>query len=62
LLIVAPEFKADALTALVVNQLQSKVKVVAVKLPFGDTEVIDDLAAMTGAKVVSPFTSNKRIG
>jgi chaperonin GroEL (HSP60 family) len=32
-MIVAPDFKSEALTALVVNQLQNKVKVVAVKIP-----------------------------
>lgn len=34
ILIVAPDFKPDALTSLVVNHLQNKVKVVAVKTPI----------------------------
>lgn len=61
LMIVAPEFKADALTALVVNHLQNKVKVVAVKSPWGDDGAVDDLAALTGAKVVREYTRIGRI-
>jgi len=34
--LIAPDFKADALTGMVVNHLQGKVKVCAVKLPIID--------------------------
>jgi hypothetical protein len=36
MLLIAPDFKPDALTALVVNHLQNKVRVVAVKTPIGE--------------------------
>jgi chaperonin GroEL (HSP60 family) len=36
MLLIAPDFKPDALTALVVNHLQNKVRVVAVKTPMGE--------------------------
>ncbi len=36
ILIVAPDFKPEALTSLVVNHLQHKVRVVAVKTPLNE--------------------------
>lgn len=57
--IVAPDFKSDALTSLVVNHLQNKIKVVAVKTPQGspsdnsEMSILEDLAAFSGARVLS---------
>lgn len=56
-IIVAPEFKSDALTSMVVNHLSGKIRVAAVKTPMGDTgghlSVLEDLAAFTGGRVVT---------
>ena len=58
IVLIAPDFRPDALTALVVNHLQNRVRVVAVKTPIGeqdpetaggDLSVLQDIAAFTGA-------------
>jgi chaperonin GroEL len=55
--VVAPDFRADALTGMVVNHLQNKVRMCAVKTPMTDQKgplsILHDLAAYTGATIVS---------
>jgi chaperonin GroEL len=56
LLIVAEDVEGEALAIIVLNLLRGTIKVVAVKAPgFGDEqkEMLEDLAIMTGAKVIS---------
>ncbi len=54
--IVADEVDGEALATLVVNKLRGVINILAVKAPeFGDTrkEVLEDIAALTGAQVIS---------
>lgn len=56
LVIIAEDLDGDALTTLVLNKLQGRFHVLAVKAPgFGDRrkEILKDIAALTGAKLVS---------
>lgn len=56
MLIVAEDLEGEALAVIVLNLLRGTIKVVAVKAPgFGDEqkEMLEDIAIMTGAKVIS---------
>jgi chaperonin GroEL len=56
LTIIAEDIEGDALAALVLNRLRANLKIAAVKAPgFGDRrkELLEDLAVLTGGKVIS---------
>lgn len=57
LLIIAEDIDAEVLSTLVVNKMRGILNVVAVKAPeFGDRKkaVLEDIATLTGGKVISP--------
>ncbi len=56
LIIIAEDIEGEALAALVINNLRQVIKVAAIKAPgFGDRRkaMLEDIAILTGAKVVS---------
>lgn len=56
IVLIADDVDGEALTTLVVNKLRGTLSVLAVKAPeFGDTkkEVLEDIAVLTGGKVIS---------
>lgn len=62
LVIISEELEGEALTALVINSIRGALKVCAVKAPgFGDEkrEMLEDLAILTGAKVISEERGEK---
>jgi chaperonin GroEL len=62
LIIIAEEVEGEALTALIINSLRGALKVCAVKAPgFGDEkkDLLEDIAILTGARVVSESLGDK---
>ena len=62
LVIIADEIEGQALTTLVVNKLKGTINILAIKAPgFGDRrkEMLEDIAILTGATVVSEDTGRK---
>ena len=56
LLIIAADIMGDALACIVANRLQKQLRICCIKAPdFGDrrNEILDDIAALTGATVIS---------
>ena len=53
--IIAPDFKSEALTSLVVNHLKNVVKVVAIKTPVSELALplLEDIASFSGGEVVT---------
>ncbi|MDO8508595.1 MAG: chaperonin GroEL [Nanoarchaeota archaeon] len=62
LIIIAEDLEGEALTTLVINLIRGALKVCAVKAPgFGDEkrELLEDIAILTGGRVISKDTDEK---
>lgn len=62
MLIIADSFEGDSLASLVVNKLKGTLNVVAVETPsYGDNAkgILEDLSALTGARIISQETGDK---
>jgi chaperonin GroEL len=62
LLIIAEDVDVEALALLIVNKANNTIKVCAVKAPdFGDrrTAILEDMAIITGGRVISPVKGDK---
>ena len=53
--IIAPDFKSEALTSLVVNHMKSVLQVVAIKTPIGSDSLplLEDIASFSGGEVIT---------
>jgi chaperonin GroEL len=63
LIIVAEAVEGEALHLLVLNRVQQKCKFLSVKMPFttNQSELLQDLAVLTGGKVFSKETGHKQL-
>ena len=61
--IIAPDFNSEALTAMVVNNLKGVAELVAIKTPIecADLPILEDIASFSGGKVVQ-MGLGERIG
>jgi chaperonin GroEL len=61
LFIIADDLEGEALTTLIINRIQGRLKVCAIKAPgFGDkrTEILKDIAILTGGQVIVDETGD----
>lgn len=62
LVIVAEDFEAEPLTAMVINKLQNGLKIVAIKAPIvNGSAYLEDIAVFTGATILSSERLGHRV-